>query len=94
MRKKYELFLAALGTQKCFIILKDWLIVAFGMIFFYAVAKIAGASCSQMEDVAMVTGGCLAFMTTYSISQIVRIMKLIDKNSDKSAKDGESNNEV
>jgi len=83
MRKKYELFLAALGTRKCFVILKDWLIVAIGMIFFYTAAKIAGANSSQMEEVAMVTGGGLAFMTTYSISQIAHIMKEIEKDCNK-----------
>lgn len=79
MRKKYELFLAALGTRKCFIILKDWLIVVIGMVFFYAVAKIAGVNSSQMEEVVMVIVGCLAFMTTYSISQITHTMKNIEK---------------
>jgi hypothetical protein len=76
----------ALGTEKCSHILKRWLIVSAVIIIVFIVVKAVGIDSAQMEQVMTVVAFVLAFMTTFSISEITKIMKTIDKNDDESVK--------
>ena len=75
MQNKYQLFLAALSTDKCSRVLRRWLIVNFVIFVICFVAITMGLDGSSMEDVLTVLGFIFAFTTTFSVSQILYIMK-------------------